>query len=171
MGLLFGLPVAGSTDLSSIIQSFAAGRRSITGGAFGPEAASFTLLVLLLALIPLVRLTRDFAWNYTHKPIVPAGYPMDIPPPRRPHGHGRGPRRLRLPSSRSSPPPPNNAPPPTHPPDPQTAYPSTIVISTEARSGETPVFAPATHDTPETARQQNLTTENFPSGPLVCSCH
>ena len=81
MGLLFGLPVAGSTDLSSIIQSFAAGRRSITGGAFGPEAASFTLLVLLLALIPLVRLTRDFAWNYTHKPIVPAGYPMDIPPP------------------------------------------------------------------------------------------
>ena len=81
LGILFGLPVAGSTDLASVFQSSAAGRHTITGGDFGLEAALFTPFVLLLAIAAVTRLTRDFAWNYTHKPIVPAGYPMDVAPP------------------------------------------------------------------------------------------
>ena len=36
LGILFGLPVAGSTELSSILQTTALGRRGITGGGFGP---------------------------------------------------------------------------------------------------------------------------------------
>ncbi len=81
LGFLFGLPVAGSTDLSSIFQSNAFGRRLVTGGEFGPEAAPFTAAALLLAIFAVFRLTRDFAWNYTHAPIVAAGYPMDVAPP------------------------------------------------------------------------------------------
>jgi len=81
LGLLFGLPTAGSTDLSSVIQTTPFGRRLITGGSFGPEAAPFTAIVLILAIAALVRLTRTYAWNYTHAPIIPAGYPVDIPPP------------------------------------------------------------------------------------------
>ncbi len=81
LGVLFGLPVAGSTDLASVFQSFATGRQTITGGDFGPESAVFTAFVLLLAIAAITRLTRDFAWNYTHKPIIPGGYPMDVAPP------------------------------------------------------------------------------------------
>jgi hypothetical protein len=29
----------------------------------------------------LYRITRDFAWNYTHRPIMPAGYAVTIAPP------------------------------------------------------------------------------------------
>lgn len=81
LGLLFGLPVAGSTDLASVFQSSAFGPHALTGGDFGPEAALFTAVVLLAAIPVLFRLTRDYAWNYTHLPIIPAGYPMDVPPP------------------------------------------------------------------------------------------
>jgi len=81
LGVLFGLPVAGSTDLSSIFQTTAFGKRSLTGGEFGPEAAVFTTLVLLLAIAPLVRLTRDYAWNYTYTPILPGGFAMEVAPP------------------------------------------------------------------------------------------
>lgn len=81
LGLLFGLPTAGSTDLSSIVQSSALGPRLLTGRDFGPEAAPFTAIALLLAIAALVRLTRNYAWNYTHAPIVPGGYPVDAPPP------------------------------------------------------------------------------------------
>ncbi len=81
LGILFGLPVAGSTDLASVFQSFAAGRHTVTGADFGPEAALFTAFALLLAIAAVTRLTREFAWNYTHKPIIPGGYPMDVPPP------------------------------------------------------------------------------------------
>ncbi|WP_035349242.1 CPBP family intramembrane glutamic endopeptidase [Edaphobacter aggregans] len=81
MGILFGLPVAGSVDYSTLIQTTAVGRTWLTGGDYGPEAAAFMALALLLGLIVLVRTTRDYAWDYTHAAIVPGGYPMDIPPP------------------------------------------------------------------------------------------
>ncbi len=81
LGLLFGLPTAGSTDLSSVVQATAAGSPLLTGGDFGPEAALFTAVALLVAIAATLRLTRDFAWNYTHPPIIAAGYPMDVPPP------------------------------------------------------------------------------------------
>ncbi|MCU1223234.1 MAG: Abortive infection protein [Edaphobacter sp.] len=81
MGVLFGLPVSGITNFSTVIQTRAIGRTWLTGGDYGPEAAFFTALVLLMAIGVLVRVTRDYAWYYTHPPIVPAGYPMDVAPP------------------------------------------------------------------------------------------
>ncbi len=80
-GILFGLPVGGSTDLSSVVQTVAVGGRALTGGRFGLEAAPFTAVVLLFAAIALIRLTRDYSWNYTHRPIVPGGYPVEVRPP------------------------------------------------------------------------------------------
>jgi membrane protease YdiL (CAAX protease family) len=81
MGVLFGLPVSGITDFSSVVQTQAIGRTWLTGGLYGPEGALFTIVVLAFGLIFLIRLTRDYAWHYTHTPIVAGGYPMDAPPP------------------------------------------------------------------------------------------
>ncbi len=81
MGILFGLPVSGITTFSSVIQTRAIGPLWLTGGDYGPEGALFTLLVLFAGIALLVRLTRDYAWNYTHPTIIPAGYPMDVAPP------------------------------------------------------------------------------------------
>jgi membrane protease YdiL (CAAX protease family) len=81
MGVLFGLPVSGLTDFSSVIQTRAFGRLWLTGGDYGPEAALFTSIVLVLAVAVLVRVTRDYAWNYTYVPIVAAGYAMEAQPP------------------------------------------------------------------------------------------
>jgi hypothetical protein len=82
MGILFGLPVSGSTDLSTVIQTTAIGRNWLTGGDYGPEAALFLLLALTGGLFVLIRTTRDYAWNYTHAAIVPGGFPMEVPPPK-----------------------------------------------------------------------------------------
>ena len=81
MGILFGLPISGITDFASIVQTRTIGRTSLTGGVYGPEAASFTVIVLLVGIAVLVRLTRDYAWHYTYVPIVAAGYPMEAAPP------------------------------------------------------------------------------------------
>jgi hypothetical protein len=81
MGILFGLPVSGITDFSTIIQTDAFGRRWITGGRYGPEAAFFTVFACLVCIVALVLLTRDYAWNYTHLPIVAGGYALDVAPP------------------------------------------------------------------------------------------
>jgi len=81
MGILFGLPISGITDFASIVQTRSFGRLSLTGGDYGPEGAAFTAIVLLIGMAVLVRITRDYAWNYTYVPIVAAGYPMDAPPP------------------------------------------------------------------------------------------
>lgn len=81
MGVLFGLPVKGSVESAVLVQTIASGRRSLTGGSYGPEAARFTALALLVGLVILVRVTREYAWNYTHPTIVPGGYPMEAKPP------------------------------------------------------------------------------------------
>jgi uncharacterized protein len=81
MGILFGLPVSGLTNFSSVVETRAIGRAWLTGGNYGPEAAIFTALVLLVAIGVLVRTTRDYAWHYTYEAIVPGGYPMDVAPP------------------------------------------------------------------------------------------
>jgi uncharacterized protein len=81
MGLLFGLPISGLTEFSTVVQTRAIGPLWLTGGDYGPEGALLTFLVLLIAIAVLVRLTRDYAWEYTYEPIVAAGYPMDAPPP------------------------------------------------------------------------------------------
>jgi uncharacterized protein len=81
MGILFGLPVSGITDFATVVQTRTFGPLWLTGGDYGPEAASFTVIVLLVGIAILVRITRDYAWHYTYVPIVPAGYPMEAQPP------------------------------------------------------------------------------------------
>ena len=81
LAVLFGLPLASGTGLSNVMQTQPDGRPTLTGFGLGPIAAPWTALVLLAAIAILVWLTRDLAWNYTHAPIVAAGYPMDVAPP------------------------------------------------------------------------------------------
>lgn len=79
--LLFGLPVNGSTSFSFSVQSFVVGRLHWTGGSYGLEGSWLGALMLLCAMVGLVRLTRDYAWNYTHPAIVAGGYPVEVAPP------------------------------------------------------------------------------------------
>ncbi|CAN5686414.1 hypothetical protein BH10ACI4_BH10ACI4_16540 [soil metagenome] len=81
MGILFGLPVSGLTSFSTVIRTHAVGRAWITGGAYGPEAAFFTLVAVVGAIIAVVILTREYSWHYTHPPIIAGGYPLDVAPP------------------------------------------------------------------------------------------
>lgn len=81
LGVLFGLPVGGFDNLSSIVQTRAIGPVWLTGGDFGAEGAPLMLLLLVAGIVVLVRVTSDWAWDYTRKPLIPAGYPMDVPPP------------------------------------------------------------------------------------------
>jgi len=81
MGILFGLPVSGIIDFSSLVQTRAIGRSWLTGGNYGPEGAFFTIIVLAIGVVVLVRVTRDYEWEYTHRPIIAGGYPVDVAPP------------------------------------------------------------------------------------------
>lgn len=81
MGMLFGLPVSGLNNFSSVVMTRAVGRLWLTGGTYGPEAAFFTVPAILVCLIALVVLTRDYAWDYARPPIIAAGYPVDVAPP------------------------------------------------------------------------------------------
>jgi membrane protease YdiL (CAAX protease family) len=81
IGILFGLPISGINDFASVIQTRTFGPLWLTGGSYGPEGARFTAIVLLVGVAVLVRITRDYAWDYTHKPIVAAGYALEVQPP------------------------------------------------------------------------------------------
>ena len=82
MGVLFGLPVAGSVDYSTLIQTSTFGSTAgLPAETTAPKAQPSPLIALIAGLIVLVRTTRDYAWNYTHAPIVAGGYPMDVAPP------------------------------------------------------------------------------------------
>ena len=41
----------------------------------------FTVIALGAAIAVLVRASRDWSWEYNHRPIVSGGYPMDVAPP------------------------------------------------------------------------------------------
>jgi hypothetical protein len=81
MAVVFGLPIAGDATYSSLVTTTASGPVWLSGGVYGPEGAALTLAFMLAGLAVLYRITRDYAWNYTHPEIVSAGYPMDIAPP------------------------------------------------------------------------------------------
>jgi membrane protease YdiL (CAAX protease family) len=80
-GVLLGLPVAGYANYSSLVSTDTSGANWLSGGPYGPEGAAFTLVVLIAAIPVMYRLTRNYSWEYTHVPIVAAGYAMDIAPP------------------------------------------------------------------------------------------
>jgi membrane protease YdiL (CAAX protease family) len=79
--VLFGLPVTAYTAYSTVVTTSVTGSAWFTGGDYGPEAAFFTLFIVLAAMVVLFRLTRDYAWNYTHAPIVAAAYEVVVTPP------------------------------------------------------------------------------------------
>lgn len=79
--LIFGLPLGANRSYSGVVNARAIGSPWLTGGDFGPPA-SVVLELLLVAGIPvLIRLTDEYAWQYTRRPLVPAGIPVDIPSP------------------------------------------------------------------------------------------
>jgi hypothetical protein len=80
-GVLFGLPLGGDSSYGSVVDTRAVGPVWLTGSGFGPMAAAFSILVVLAAIPILVRATTDYAWDYTHPPIIPGGYDVTIPPP------------------------------------------------------------------------------------------
>lgn len=81
LSLLFGMPSANGVAGAGVVRGEVSGPVWLTGGDLGPEASLLGVVVLLLAVIVLVRSTRDYAWHYTYQPIVGAGYPMEVAPP------------------------------------------------------------------------------------------
>ena len=81
MAIFFGLPIAGYATYNNLIFTSVTGPDRLTGGAYGPEGAFLTLFVVLAGMVILHRITRTYAWEYTHTPVVSAGYAMDIAPP------------------------------------------------------------------------------------------
>jgi membrane protease YdiL (CAAX protease family) len=79
--VLFGLPVAGVASYTSVVQTDSGAPVWLTGGVYGPDGAAFTAIVFLVTMAVIYRVTREYAWNYTHPVLVPGGYPMDVPPP------------------------------------------------------------------------------------------
>jgi hypothetical protein len=81
IAVLFGLPLGGNVGYSSVVDTRAAGPAWLTGGDWGPTAAAFSILLALAAIPVVVRVTSDWAWSYTHPPIIPAGYDVTVAPP------------------------------------------------------------------------------------------
>ena len=81
MGVLFGLPVSGMLKFSTVIQTRALGPHWLTGGSYGPEASVVAGVVLAVALIVILPVTRDYAWQYTAPVIVSGGMAVEIKPP------------------------------------------------------------------------------------------
>jgi membrane protease YdiL (CAAX protease family) len=80
--VLLGLPIAGHVEYGSIADVLSSGPRWLTGGAFGLDAAIPTAFFLLAGIAVLYRVSRDYAWHYTHPPIVPGGYEVAVAPPK-----------------------------------------------------------------------------------------
>jgi membrane protease YdiL (CAAX protease family) len=81
LGVLFGLPVGGNGSYGTVVSSSTHGFGFLTGTDYGPEASIVTALVICVAIPVLYRVTRAYAWDYTHPEIVAAGYAMEIAPP------------------------------------------------------------------------------------------
>jgi uncharacterized protein len=78
MGILFGLPVSGLRVFNPVITSNAVGPIWLTGGRYGPEASALAVLAFPVMIVILVKITRDYAYKYTHPVIVPGGIPVDV---------------------------------------------------------------------------------------------
>ena len=78
--LLFGLPL-GSFSEVAVVDARVSGPLWITGGFYGPTASILLGLLLICTIPVLIRLSDEYAWLYTRKPLVPAGIPVEIPPP------------------------------------------------------------------------------------------
>ena len=78
MSVLFGLPLAGNTDSSTVIQTNAYGPHWLTGGDYGPEGGWLAAWVLLAGVFVLLRMTRQIAWRMQQPTLHPAGIAVEI---------------------------------------------------------------------------------------------
>jgi multisubunit Na+/H+ antiporter MnhB subunit len=78
MSVLFGLPLAGNTDSSTVIQTNAYGPHWLTGGDYGPEGGWLAVWVLLAGVFVLLRMTRQIAWRMQQPVLHPAGIAVEI---------------------------------------------------------------------------------------------
>ncbi|HEY1810425.1 MAG TPA: CPBP family intramembrane glutamic endopeptidase [Acidobacteriaceae bacterium] len=80
MGILFGLPIAGSLngDASPVLITNAVGPAWISGGGQGPEGSAIAVLVSFVLLFVIVRYTADLKHRYGYPEIVAGGVPVDI---------------------------------------------------------------------------------------------
>lgn len=58
-GAVFGLPVSGLSEFSTLVTANAHGSLALTGGAYGPEASATCSIVLVIALPLIWQLTRS----------------------------------------------------------------------------------------------------------------
>ncbi|MGH9615967.1 MAG: lysostaphin resistance A-like protein [Acidobacteriaceae bacterium] len=84
IAILFGQPLAGSRQASSVIHSYVDGPTWLTGSEFGPEGSLVALIVLWLGLYFLARTTRQLAWKYSQPEIRAAGIPVELGHPMHP---------------------------------------------------------------------------------------
>ena len=92
MGILFGLPISGTTTFSPVVSSNTVGPLWITGGDYGPEGSLVCAIVVLVLIFVLISATRDLKYRYAQPVIVPAGIPVDIDAiSRRQHEAAMGP--------------------------------------------------------------------------------
>lgn len=84
IAVLFGQPLAGSRQESSVIHTYVDGPTWLTGGEYGPEASMVALIVLWAGLYILIWMTRDLAWKYSQPELKPAGIPVDLSHPMHP---------------------------------------------------------------------------------------
>ncbi len=78
---LLGLPIAGDITHNDLVFTDTSGPDWFTGGLYGPEGSLIAFVVLLAAIPILYRVTRNYAWDYTHTPIVAAAYEVVVAPP------------------------------------------------------------------------------------------
>lgn len=81
-GFALGLPIAVRPDFVSLLDTSATGPAWLTGGPFGLDAALLTVPVMIAGFALVFRLTRWYAWEYTHAPIVSGGYEVTVAPPK-----------------------------------------------------------------------------------------
>ena len=81
MAVLLGLPIAGRYDFGSLVDGHVSGPRWLSGGAFGLDTAGWTSIVLLVAMLLVYRVTKDWAWAYTLPEIRAGGYEVVVAPP------------------------------------------------------------------------------------------
>lgn len=79
LAVLFGQPLAGDRQSSTVILTYTNGPSWLTGGEYGPEGSVIAFLVLLAGLHVLVRATRDLASRYSQPELKPAGFAMHPP--------------------------------------------------------------------------------------------
>lgn len=78
IGILFGQPLAGTRQSSSVIRTYVDGPSWLTGNEYGPEASVVALIVLWIGLYVVARVTAEFAGRGT-SPRLEADGPLPTP--------------------------------------------------------------------------------------------